>query len=87
MYQSLETLLKALGSENQYNFDRLVDSIRVNKSLRLNFSEVESELKKTPNNILNSHIQLDENPFQMIYTPMIYSLLFMTEFVKMLRKN
>ena len=85
MNQSLESLLKSFSGGNQYNFDKLVDRIRLDRTLRHNYTEMIAELKKSPHSILNSHIQIDENPFQLIYTPTIYSLLFFSEFVKMIR--
>ncbi len=86
MNQSLESLLTTFSAENQYNFDKLVDRIRSDRTLRHNYTEMINELKKSPHSILNSRIEMDENPFQLIHTPTIYSLLFISEFIKMIRK-
>ena len=87
MTKSLDGFLKKLSELNQYNFIHIIEGIKGNRLLLKNREDLAEELLKRPIQILNSRIQIEENPFLLINTELIYSVLFLKEFLDLIRKE
>ena len=87
MAKSLDIFLKKLSESNQHNFINIIETIKDNRKNLSNREDLINELLKRPTSILNSRIQVEESPFLLVYTQLIYPILFIKEFLDLIRKE